>query len=118
MLLKVILKPIKVVIRRILQSESALYLRRNRSRGFIGSSIGGTSLCTHVLYYDCTFVLWPARELISVRRLHSVDVAQPIRDQPARALTNQEFVVGEQSCKKSQAQQACLRNQNEKIEEP
>ena len=53
--------------------------------------LGGICVYTCNVRTDCvcTVVSWSDMDLISVRRLHSTDVARPIRDQlAATALTN------------------------------
>ena len=72
-----------------------LNAKNDRYRNYLVSGAVGVRGCcvysTHVLHCtvlytdcDCTVVLWSARALTTI------DVAHPIRDQLARALTNQE----------------------------
>ena len=48
-----------------------------------------SGVAVHVLYCDCAVVSGSARDLSSVCRLSSTHAVQPIRDQLAIALTDQ-----------------------------
>ena len=78
-----------------------LYVKNVRSRSYLrGSVASGVAVCTHsgaavctVHMYctvHCTVISWSARALANVPSLYRVAVSQPIRNQLATSLTNQE----------------------------